>query len=280
METDLGIALSVVVITKNEELDLPGFLECFAQLADEIVIVDDGSTDRTQEIALSAGEKVRFFSCPRLENEGFCDQRQKGVNLSRGEWLLQVDADMRPTPELCAEVRRAILDGSMVAYRFRLEQYFMNKRVRYGGFQYWNQPWLSRRKHTSWHQKIHERIKLIACPDQIGQLSARMVHLGDIDFVERLRKNHLYSYIYANQMLDAGEKVGLLKLALRPLWLGFRSYVLMKGFLDGRVGFVWALYQVSGSATPLYLVWAQRNAGDRREIERRASAQLVKFVQR
>ena len=73
------VFLSVVVITKNEETDLPGFLRNFSAIADEIVIFDDGSTDRTAEIAANYGAPVRFIKATRSSGEGFCDQRNKGL---------------------------------------------------------------------------------------------------------------------------------------------------------------------------------------------------------
>jgi len=260
--------LSVVVITLDEEADLPGFLENFLTIADEILIIDDGSTDRTKEIAEAAGEKVRFVSSPRKKGEGFCDQRQKGVEAAQSEWLLQVDCDMRLTAALASEISEAIQHGDFIAYRFRLRQYFMNHHVRYGGFQYWNQPWLSRRGATSWTQKVHERICISGNPKQIGQLSARMIHLNDMNFMERLRKNRQYSELEAQRLIDAGEDFTFLKIFYIPFWRFVRSYIVMRGFMDGAVGFVWGIYQFTSNATIYFIGWDRKYGGSRAANER------------
>lgn len=266
---NLKTTLSVVVITKDEENDLLGFLDNFMTIADEIVIIDDGSTDKTEEIALAAGDKVRFIVNPRGPREGFCDQRQKGVEAARGEWLLQVDCDMRLTPDLACEIQQAIQDNSISAYRFRLEQYFLNHRVRHGGFQYRNDPWLARRKAIiSWTQKVHERINLNCNSVQIGQLKYRMIHLTDINFTERLRKNFQYSHIEVDRLLAAGEKFTVYKIFTFPFWRFIRSYILMLGFLDGRIGLVWGIYQFTSNATIYFLGWDRQHGGSRLDNER------------
>jgi (heptosyl)LPS beta-1,4-glucosyltransferase len=260
-------SLSVVVITKNEEDNLPNFLLNVSYIADEIVIIDDGSTDRTAVIALSAGEQVRFISSPRTDGEGFSDQRNKGVAAAKGDWLLQVDCDMRITPEFADEVLEAIKRQDKAAYRFQLKQYFLNHHVRFGGFQYWNQPWLVQRSAIRWTQKLHERANIDAAPEQIGQLNHRMVHLNDAKFTDRLRKNFQYSHLEAERLLARGRAVTLLDLVAQPLWRAFRSYILMRGFLDGRIGFVWSLYQFTGTVTAYYIAWERSNRRSRQDNE-------------
>ena len=270
------VTLSVVVITRNEEVDLPGFLENFAPLADEIVIIDDGSTDKSAEIARAAGSKVRFIQSPRSSTEGFCDQRQKGVQAARGQWLLQVDADMRVTPELAAEINAALDQDRFDAFRFRLQQYWMNRPVRFGGFQYWNQHWFARRAVVAgWGQKVHEQLVLTVPAHRIGQFNARMHHLNDLDFSERLRKNHQYSMLEVARLLDRGERFPVYKLILIPISKFIISYFLMQGFRDGRVGLVWAFYQMCGTATIYFLGWSRVHGGNRERLENEISRPRV-----
>lgn len=270
--------LSVVVITKNEETDLPGFLRNFSTIADEIVIIDDGSTDRTEEIAAAFNGPVRFVAAPRAPDEGFCDQRNKGVLAARGDWLLQVDCDMRLTPDLAQEILSAIRIPDMVAFRFRYLQYFLSHECRHGGLQYRNNPWLCRRDAIHWTQKLHERANIDAPESRIGQLQNKMVHLIDRDFSERMRKNYQYSHLEADRLLQEGRKTTLCTLFFRPLWLAFRSYVLMKGFMDGRIGFIYALYQFTSNANIYFLAWDRENRADRSEIDRKINQSIESAV--
>ena len=260
--------LSVVVITKNEETDLPGFLRNFSTIADEIVVIDDGSTDGTEEIARAFDGPVRFIPAKRTSDEGFCDQRNKGVAAARGHWLLQVDCDMRLTPGLAQEIISAIRTNDKVAFRFRYLQYFLTHKSRYGGFQYRNDPWLCRRDVIHWTQKLHERANIDAPENRIGQLRNKMVHLIDQDFSERMRKNYQYSHLEADRLMREGRRVTLWALFSQPLWRAFRAYVLMKGFLDGRIGLIWAFYQLTSTANAYFIAWDRANRADRSEIDR------------
>lgn len=271
--------LSIVVITKDEEVDLPGFLENFSLIADEIVIIDDGSIDKTKEIAYAFGEPVRFIVSPRCPEEGFCDQRNKGVKAARCEWLLQVDCDMRITPELAKEILASIEKREMAAYRFRLSQYFLGHKCCYGGLQYWNQAWLCRRNVVSWTQKLHERIQINESSEKIGQLKGKMIHLNDQDFSERMRKNYQYSHLEAERMLCAGERTSVWKLVSRPFWRSLRAYIFMRGFLDGRIGFLWALYQFTSMANAYFIAWDRENRVDRSEIDRRVNQRMASTFQ-
>lgn len=262
------LALSVVVITKNEEADLPGFLKNFSAIADEIVIIDDGSSDRTEDIALAFDGPVRFIHAARMGDEGFCDQRNKGVAAARGNWLLQVDCDMRLTPGLAQEILSVIRDTEMVAFRFRLLQLFLSHECRYGGLQFWNAPWLCRREVIHWTQKLHERANIAAPERCIGQLKNKMVHLMDTDFSERMRKNYQYSHLEADRLLRQGKRITIWNLFWQPLWRALRCYVLMKGFLDGRIGFIYAYYQFTGTANAYFIAWDRVNRIDRAEIDR------------
>lgn len=282
-ESALGASdttLSVVVITKNEEIDLPGFLRNFSTIADEIVIIDDGSNDRTEDIARAFDGPVRFVAAERAPDEGFCDQRNKGVAAARGDWVLQVDCDMRLTAGLAHEILSAIRTSDMVAYRFRLLQYFLGHECRYGGLQYWNNPWLCRRDVIHWTQKLHERANIDATESRIGQLQNKMVHLMDQDFSERMRKNYQYSHLEADRLVREGRKTTLRTLIYQPFWRAFRAYVLMKGFLDGKIGLIWALYQFTGTANAYFIAWDRASRTDRSEIDRNINQAIESGLQR
>src|SRR5437763_15328649 len=111
--------LGVVAISRNEEKDMPGFLEHLLPWVDEIVIVDDGSTDGTAGIASSAGTKVKWSPRRRDAKTGFAGQRNFGIESAQSDWLLHMDIDERVTPELMEDILKGIQDSAHNGYRYR-----------------------------------------------------------------------------------------------------------------------------------------------------------------
>lgn len=259
--------LSVVAIACNEERDLPGFLDNFCAWADEVVIVDDGSTDRTLEIAAAAGPRVHVISSPRQKGEGFSDQRNKGIAAATGDWMLHVDVDMRASCEMVEEICSAIRLSQHDAYRFRLRHCILNRYVRFGGAQGWNKPWLVRRGCGRFSGIVHEKMELIVSNDRVGELDSRMLHLGDESFGERLLKNVRYSQLEAERAAAAGRRTSLLGAFGAGALATFRTYLLQLGILDGRVGLFWALYVFSGTINRHLLMYDMQTGSGRAMLE-------------
>lgn len=259
--------ISVVAIARNEEQDLPGLLESFLPWADEIVIVDDGSTDRTCEIAESAGPKVKLVRAPRKEGEGFCHQRNKGIAAASGDWLLHVDVDMRATKAFSTEIERAICARDVDAYEFGMVHFFVNRRMRYGGAQVWRKQWLVRRGMGSFDGIVHEQLRL-ASAAKVGNLQCRIWHLGDEDFSERLRKNVTYSQLEADRLMERGGRMTLMGAYWGGLKAFLRTYVWQHGFRDGRTGLFWALYVWSSNLNRGLLAYDRLHPASRAELER------------
>ena len=174
---------------------------------DEIVIVDDGSTDKTAAMARAAGPKVNFISSPRRAGEYYSDQRNKGIDAATSDWLLHMDIDERVTPELAAEILTAIRDPAKDGYQFRRLNFFLHRAMRGGGWQNWNLIHLARRDKFRFGGKMHETTLLEAREEHVGQLLAYMWHLNDADYVERVRKNMVYMQIEAENLSERGFRV-------------------------------------------------------------------------
>lgn len=267
--------LTVATITLNEEEELPAFIENFSHIADEIVIIDDGSTDRTAEIARQAGRNVRFIVSPRGPEGGYCDQRNKAVEAATSDWILQVDADMRLPRAAADEIIAAIQNPAFDAYRFGLQQYFLNRPARFGGRQYWNQPWLVRCEKARWEQKVHERIQIDTTPQRIGQLAHPLWHINDQTWEQRMRKSVEYSILERARIVEKGLPVRWYHFLTRPTWAAFKTYVLMRGYRDGVLGLILALHTFSAVFHWQALVWDERNRISRDELEKAIRAQYA-----
>lgn len=261
------ITLGVCAISYNEERDLPYFLENLLPWVDEIVIVDDGSTDKTKEIALSYGEKVKFIISPRQKGEYYSHQRNKGIKEAQSDWLLHMDIDERVTPELATEILKAIQDPDKDGYKYRRLNFFLHRPVRGGGWQNWNQIHLARREKFKFGGKMHETCLIDSPESRIGQLKSFMWHLNDDSFEERLRKNITYAQVEAETICEKGIKVKWYHLIIYPLFRSFKVYLLQGGFKDGFLGFLWAIAVFNGVFNYYALAWDLQNRISRKELE-------------
>jgi glycosyltransferase involved in cell wall biosynthesis len=219
--------LSLIVIAKNEERDLPACLDSVKGLADEIVLVDGRSSDRTREIARERGAKV-------FERDwtGYGPQKQFALEQATGEWALNLDADERLTPELAAEIR-AFLDapGGANGAELPFHVYFLGRRLRFGGCAREFHIRLFRRTEARYAGKaIHEGI---AVNPPLARLSAPVLHESYRDLGEYLEKCREYTGLIARDKFAAWQH-------LRLPWEFFVRYFLKLGFLDGNAGLVYA----------------------------------------
>jgi glycosyltransferase involved in cell wall biosynthesis len=261
------VSLGVVAISHNEENDLPAFLEHLLPWVDEIVIVDDGSIDRTAAISRGAHEKVKFAASPRQTGEYYSHQRNKGISMATSEWLLHMDIDERVTPELAAEILAAIKDPGRDGYRFRRVNYFLNRPMLGGGWQTWNQIHLARRTKFHFGGKMHETTLLDAPPQGVGQLAHPMWHLNDSDYVERVRKNMTYMQVEAENLIEKHFRVRWFDFILQPLKRVIKSYFLQGGYRDGVMGVLYATYVFGATFNAYATAWDRQNPASREAVE-------------
>lgn len=223
--------LSVTVVTKDEERDLPGCLES-VKFADEIVVVDSGSTDRTREIATAAGAKV-------YENPWPGDGPQKAFAMERttGDWVLNLDADERCSQELAAALPSAMADAAVDGYHVAFQTWMFGKRMRFGGFQTETHPRLFRRTKARYEaRKVHGGAVI---EGRVKKLKAPIHHRTQVSLHEYVDKINRYSTGVARERFAAGKRFHALSVLRWPF--GFlRRYVLRLGFLDGYAGLVHA----------------------------------------
>ncbi len=259
--------LGVVAIAKNEERDMPGFLRHLMPWVDEIVIVDDGSTDRTREIVAAAGEKTKLLCRAMTEAGGFAAQRNAGIEVAQADWLLHMDIDERVTPELAAEILACIAAGRCNGYRYRRLNFFLHRRMNAGGWQRWNKPQLARRGVHRFVGLVHEECVIDGGPGMIGQLSGPMWHLNDEDYSERMTKTVRYMRMTGDGLLATGLRVRWYHLLARPLWRALRAYVLEGAFRLGTRGLLFALHTFCSVFSWYAYAWDKQNRIERADLE-------------
>ncbi len=259
--------LGVVAISYNEERDLPGFLDHLLPWVDEIVLVDDGSTDGTVGIARRAGKTVKFVRSPRSSGEYFSHQRNKGIDAAESDWLLHMDVDERVSPELSTEILHAIASPGRDAYRFRRMNYFMHRPMRGGGWQDWNLVHLARRKVLRFGGMFHESCLVEVSASRIGQLRERMIHFNEEDFMKRLRKSDLYLEEIVKDVERRRPRVRPIDLIVDPFADFVKKLLYRKGFLDGVPGLIWAIHGATARFRAVAWVWDAQNKISRDELE-------------
>lgn len=230
-------ALSVVIIARDEERDLPGCLDSVAGLADEVVVLDSGSTDRTRELARARGAKV--FERPF---DDYASHKQAAVERATGDWVLSIDADERVTPALRDEIRALLAappDGGAgnVGYEIPFEVHFLGRRLRFGGLGSERHLRLFRRGRGRFTGgSLHEGVRV---DGPVGRLRGPIRHLPYRDLGEYLAKLDRYTTLAAEKRRRAGRRFTPLH-HLLPCWELFHRLVLRLGVLDGTPGVAWA----------------------------------------
>jgi glycosyltransferase involved in cell wall biosynthesis len=225
--------LSAIIITHNEARRLPACLDSLRSVVDEIIILDDGSTDETAEIAKKAG--ARLFYRPF---DNFGAQKQAALDLATGDWVISIDADERVTPELAAEivaVTRAAdaFDG----YWIRRRLIYLGQRLRFGGTR---SDWvlrLARRNVATFSAKpVHESMIV---QGRATRLTGPLEHIKYESLSEHLATIDRYTGIIAEQKRGAGARFHMWHLLRIPVEL-WKRLVFQLGLLDGRAGVIHA----------------------------------------
>lgn len=239
--------LSVIIITKNEAVNIQACLDS-VRFAQEWIVVDSGSTDDTVAIAKAVGATVIETDWP-----GFGPQKQRALEAASGDWILSLDADERITPELAQEILGAIAQGKAPAYDIPRSTWYCGRFMRHSGTtpDYVTRLFQRGRARFS-NDLVHER--LIA--DGITQrLRHPMQHYSYLDFSQVLQKLDSYSSLSARQGHARGKRGSVAKAALHGWWAFMRTYFLRLGFLDGAHGFAMAVSNAEGSYYRYLKIW-------------------------
>jgi glycosyltransferase involved in cell wall biosynthesis len=234
--------ISVAIITYNEEKNIKDCLES-VRWADEIVVVDGSSQDRTREIAKELGARVI-----KTINKPFFDiNKNMAIKACRGDWILLLDADERISPQLAKEIRERVnkwQPGEPIAYWMKRKNYFLGRFFRKGG-QY-PDPVIrlfQRGKALMPEETVHLQLKV---KGKIGWLKNDLIHLATPEFSRYLLRERRYALLEGAQMMKKKTSLNPFNfvkyLFFRPLGTFFLIFIRSKGFIDGWQGFVFAFF--------------------------------------
>lgn len=267
--------LSVVLATFNEENNLPECLESVKDLADEIVIIDGSSTDRTVEIARKFGAKMHVIDNPPI----FHINKQKAIDLASSDWILQLDADERVSQKLKEEIKKVMslsgeelenyektlpglklflkhqklieerdgkvgIDGTYEAFFIPRLNYFLGKYLRYGGVYPDGVIRLFKKGKAYLPAKdVHEQMVVNG---KVGWLQNPLYHKDSPTFKRYLQRNSRYIYLMVKEFKEEKLNVNLFNslkyLLLLPAWWFILTFIRHKGFLDSWQGFIFSLF--------------------------------------
>jgi glycosyltransferase involved in cell wall biosynthesis len=228
--------LSVILITHNEAGNIAACLDSVA-FADERIVVDSGSTDGTIEIARSLGAQVVVTP----DWPGFGLQKGRALALATGAYVFSIDADERVTPELAASIQRVVTGGSAEAgYELSRLSNFCGQWMRHGDWYPDRVVRLFKRGGAYFSSDlVHERLVV---EGRVGRLSGELEHHSMPTLESALDKMNRYSSGRAADKVAEGDRGGLGRALSHGLWAFVRCYILHRGFLDGQLGFVLAVY--------------------------------------
>lgn len=236
--------LSVIIITFNESRKIEDCLKS-VKFADEIIVIDSGSTDSTREICLRYTTHV-YQNTPW---PGFGAQKNIALSYAKFPWVLSIDADERIMPELKKQILNTIArTDSQSAYLIPRSSSFCGQFMRFSG---WAPDYvlrLFRRNEAKFSDDfVHERIILKNKSDKIGKLSSPLIHYAVDNVSQAAKKMHSYAELSAKNKWKNRKKSNLLIASLRGTWSFIRTYILQLGFLDGVKGIVLARFNASGT---------------------------------
>jgi len=235
--------ISAVIITKNEAENIARCIQAVQQVAQEVLVIDAFSEDKTVEIAIELGAKVL-----QKEWKGYGANKNYGNQSAQYDWILSIDADEVLSPDLIESLRKMPLETNTV-YAVNLIMNYEGKWVRHSG---WHPDWnvrLFNRKNAYWESNalVHESL-CYPKNSPLIHLSGLLYHYSYKNSADHWQRIEKYAQLSAQQLIQQGKKATFIKLYLSPIARFFKTYFVKKGFLDGYLG--WTI-----SWRNAYLVW-------------------------
>ncbi len=241
----MATPVSVTIITKNEQQNIERCLES-VQWADEIVVFDNHSTDNTREICQKLG-------CRIIETEwlGFGPVKRLAVDAASNDWIFSIDADEQVSDQLKARILNIMKNPQLNGYRIKRVSYYLGKQIRHCGWDRDYQLRMFNRKFGNFNEKlVHESVNIAG---KVGRIEESLYHYTYPTIQSHIEKMTRYSKLGTDQLTEKGKSSSIFMALLRGLAKFLKMYLLQRGFLDGKIGFVLCY----NSAFGVYLKYLQ-----------------------
>ena len=252
----MGAQIAVLILTKNEEKNI---VDCISSVsfADEILVIDSGSTDKTQVLARQAGARVLTHP---MDEQGFAGQRNFALAQTKADWVFYLDADERVSGALAAEIKAAIRQTAEAAYEIKRVSVVMGQEMHHGVYRPDYIARLFPRTAVTWTGVVHERAE-VQLP--VRRLQAPARHYSDTSWEQYFAKFNQYTTLMAEKMQQQGKRTGFIGMQLHALYAFFQMYVIKQGFRDGRQGLLLCLYHYFYTLTKYVKLYYKQNESNR-----------------
>jgi glycosyltransferase involved in cell wall biosynthesis len=225
------VPVTATIITLNEAANIEACLASVAW-ADEVLVVDSGSTDGTPDLARAKGARVIVRDWP-----GYAEQKNIAAREASHDWILSVDADERVTPELAAEITATLVrDPPHAGFRMPRVTWHLGRWIRTTDWYPDYQLRLYHRARASWpSRRVHESV---AATGEVGRFRGELQHFAYRDLRHHFETMDRYTTLAAEEMQAQGRRAGFFDLSVHPLAAFLRNYILRRGFIDGSAGFI------------------------------------------
>jgi glycosyltransferase involved in cell wall biosynthesis len=227
--------ISVVIICRNEEDIIGRCLQSLHGLTDDIVVLDNGSTDSTKEIITRCGARL-----VQKNWEGFGKTKNTATSLAKYDWILSLDADEAIDEELKTSLLHLKLDNEKEVFNLRFKNFLGDKYLRFGEWGFDRHTRIFNRKEVRWNDAIvHETLQLPPGV-KITRLKGHVLHYTMKNVAEFAEKMVNYALLNADKYARQGKRSSRMKIYLAPLFAFLKYYIFKLGFLDGSAGFICA----------------------------------------
>lgn len=231
--TTKPIQLTVAIITFNEERNIARCLDSVKEIADEILVVDSFSTDKTEEICKDYN--VRFLKNPF---KGHIEQKNFALQCSAHDYVLSLDADEALSPELLEQVKKVKADCKYDGYEFHRLTNYNGFWVRHCGWYPDTKLRLVKKEKAEWRGKNPHDILRMKNDEAVGFLKGDLLHYSYETISSHIQQTDKFTTIAARAAFSDGVRSSRFKIVTRPLLKFLRDYFFKRGFLDGRYGFI------------------------------------------